>query len=249
MPTVWFIRHGESEANAGLPTTSPASVKLTTRGYKQAEYIAGAFTTAPDIIVTSPYIRTKETALPTRERFPTSKYEEWPVQEFTYLSPSQYKGTTIEERRPLAYAYWQRLNPLHIDGEGAESFLSFIQRIQQLLTHIETYKDEFIAVFSHEQFIRAVLWVAVRRVARGHPLDMTNGISAEEMLQFHQFLKAFSMPNGSIVQFHWNRGEMLRPGKIITDHLPEWKEKKPGVTAWHQSIVTALLPLKTGISI
>jgi broad specificity phosphatase PhoE len=249
MPTVWFIRHGESEANAGLATTSPESIKLTKRGWKQAEHIARAFPTQPDIIVTSPYIRTKETAQPTLERFPASKHEKWQVQEFTYLSPSQYRDTTIAERRPLAHAYWQRLNPAHIDGEGAESFSLFIQRAQQTLTKIFAYKNEFIAIFSHEQFIRAILWIIARRVLQNNIQDIENNISAEEMQQFHQFLKAFSMPNGSIAQFTWHAGETPRPGKIITDHLPEWKEKKSGVDLWLQNNTTTLAPLKTCISI
>jgi broad specificity phosphatase PhoE len=249
MPSVWFIRHGESEANAGLPTTSPESVKLTTRGWKQAEYIARAFTAQPDIIVTSPYIRTKETAQPALERFPASRHEEWAVQEFTYLAPSQYRGTTIEERRPRVHAYWQRLNPLHIDGEGAESFSLFIQRTQQLLAQIDTYNNEFIAIFSHEQFIRAVLWIVAHRLIRGNTQDIATTISSEEMLQFHQFLKAFSIPNGSMVQFSWNAGETPRPGKIVTNHLPEWQEKKPGVDSWLQNTSPALAHLRTCISI
>jgi broad specificity phosphatase PhoE len=171
------------------------------------------------------------------------------VQEFTYLSPFQYRDTTIEERRPLAHAYWERLNPLYIDGEGAESFSLFIQRVQQVLKKISTYENDFIAIFSHEQFIRAVLWIAARRVLRSDSQNNENNISSEEMQQFHQFLKAFSMPNGSIVQFTWHAGETPRPGKIITNHLPEWKEKKSGVALWLQNNTTTLAPFKTCISI
>jgi hypothetical protein len=88
-----------------------------------------------------------------------------------------------------------------------------------------------------------------RRVLRGASQDFEHAISSEEMQQFYQFLKAFSMPNGSIVQFTWHAGVTPRPGKVITDHLPEWKEKKSGVALWLQNSTAALAPLKTCISV
>ena len=245
MPTAWFIRHAESEANAGLPTTSPTNTKLTRRGSKQAEYIARAFTTQPDIIVTSPYIRTKQTAIPTIERFPRSLQQEWQVQEFTYLSPSQYQGTTIEERRPLAHAYWQRLDPFYVDGEGAESFAQFICRVQQALIDLNTFGDKFTAIFSHEQFIHAVLWI----LWLGEAQIAESSTTPEGMRQFRQFLTTFSMPNGSMIQLTWNSGETPLPGKIITDHLPEWKEETPGALAWLQHLTAALAQPRTCITV
>jgi probable phosphoglycerate mutase len=242
MPTAWFIRHGESEANAGLPTISPASVRLTSRGRKQAECIARAFTTQPDMIITSPYIRTKQTAIPTIERFPRSLQREWQVQEFTYLSPSEYQNTTIEQRRPLARAYWQRMDPFYMDGEGAESFSQFIHRVQETLTKLTTLENEFIAIFSHEQFIRAILWI----LYMGEEWIAEFGERSKGMECFYRFLKSFSMINGSIVQISWEPGRMPGPGKISTDHLPECKEEAPEAAWWLQSILAALaLPRPT----
>ena len=246
MPTVWFIRHAESEANAGLATISPASVRLTGRGRKQAEYIARAFTTQPDKIVTSPYIRTEQTAHPALERFPGCQHEEWDVQEFTYLSPYENQNTTIEQRRTLAQAYWQRLNPFYVDGEGAESFHQFMQRVQGTLNKLTLLQDEFIAIFSHEQFIRAILW----RLYMGEEWVEEYSKREEGMECFRRFLKAFSMPNGSIVQLSWEPGETPAPGKIMTDHLPECREEAPEARRWLQHIVTALaLPHSPRISI
>ena len=65
MVSIWLIRHGESEANAGLPTSDVALIELTEKGHQQAQKVASAFTQAPSLIVTSPYIRTKQTAQPT----------------------------------------------------------------------------------------------------------------------------------------------------------------------------------------
>ncbi len=120
MPTVWFIRHAESEANAGLPSSSPIQVGLTAKGIKQAKQIALSFQKPPDLIITSPYMRTKQTAEPTLQRFPDVLHEEWPVHEFTYLTRFLDQPTTISDRRPTVNAFRQRRDPFYTDGEGAE---------------------------------------------------------------------------------------------------------------------------------
>lgn len=69
MSQVWLIRHGESVSNADLPTGDPAESALTEKGFRQAELIAAAFVGQPDLIVISPYLRARQTAVPTRSRF------------------------------------------------------------------------------------------------------------------------------------------------------------------------------------
>src|SRR5947199_2089152 len=85
-PTVWFIRHAESEANAGLSTTDPMHIALTPKGQRQAQQIAQFFPRPPSLIIASHYIRTQQTAEPTCARFPWVPREIWPVHEFTYLA-------------------------------------------------------------------------------------------------------------------------------------------------------------------
>ena len=105
MPTIQLIRHAESEGNAGLPTNDPASIPLTHHGYEQAAALAATFTTAPDLIIVSPFIRTQQTAAPLIARFPEVPVEKWAVQEFTYLNPNKYLGTTETQRGNFAQAY------------------------------------------------------------------------------------------------------------------------------------------------
>src|SRR5579862_7102186 len=130
MSTIRFIRHGESEANAGLPTVYPAEITLTARGIEQARRIGPTFFRSPDLIIYSPYKRAKQTALPTTLLFPYCPTEPWPVQEFTYLSLDKYRDTTIHDRRPHVNAYWERLDALFSDGEDTESFCAFMLRTQ-----------------------------------------------------------------------------------------------------------------------
>jgi 2,3-bisphosphoglycerate-dependent phosphoglycerate mutase len=218
MVNVWFIRHGESEANAGLPTTNPATTPLTERGHQQAQQVAFAFSQAPNLIVTSPYRRTQQTAQPTRERFPTVDHMEWQVQEFTYLAPKRYQNTTVDQRRPLSDAYWQQGNPLYVDGEGAESFADLMQRVQtvqQKLRQLEAEPEpKFVTVFSHGRFMRAVLWAILTRSVDVNP---------KRMRQFYGFIGSFSVPNGSILKLQLHSSEIWFSG-IHTSHLSEYSE-------------------------
>ena len=65
-----FVRHGQSTGNAGLPCHDLASIELTELGWSQARQVAGGCKERPSMIVTSPYLRTQQTAAPTIERFP-----------------------------------------------------------------------------------------------------------------------------------------------------------------------------------
>lgn len=55
-------RHGESAANAGKATDDPASIPLTDIGLRQADAIAREFPQMPDLLVSSPFLRARQTA-------------------------------------------------------------------------------------------------------------------------------------------------------------------------------------------
>src|ERR1700733_9254103 len=116
-----LIRHGESTGNAGVPCDDLALLKLTKNGWQQAREVAEAWKEMPNLIVTSPYLRTQQTAQPTIARFPDVSVEAWPIQEFTYLEPSRWNGTLSVERKPYIEAYWRTGDPEFCDGPGAES--------------------------------------------------------------------------------------------------------------------------------
>ncbi|WP_295853616.1 phosphoglycerate mutase family protein [uncultured Xylophilus sp.] len=108
---VTFIRHGESTANAGLPSTYPAAIALTPRGHAQAAQVAAAWEQAPALIAVSPFLRTRLTAQPTIARFPQVPVEVLPMEEFTYLEPARWNGTTRDQRLPMITRYWQNADP------------------------------------------------------------------------------------------------------------------------------------------
>lgn len=195
MSTILLIRHGESQSNIGMPTLSPEDVALTQLGIDQALCIAQylAYEIHPNLIVTSSYKRTKQTAVPTMLRFPSVREEEWPVYEFTYLSEKAFRGlTSVEDRKPLKEMYWEICDPTFIDGPGSESFAQFIGRVHSVIRRFEKLVgDRSIAIFSHEQFICAVYWLLERKPEH---------ISSEAMQDFRDFLSNHSIPNGGFLR-------------------------------------------------
>lgn len=210
MQTIWFIRHGESEANAGLRSAAPAKVPITPRGQWQALAVARAFPQSPDLIVRSPYVRTHQTAAPTHERFPHVPTEEWPVQEFTYLGLPHDCLTTRAERRPLVLAYWERCDPAYCAGNGAESFLALMVRVQQCVARLRGRSESFIAVFSHGHFIKTLLWWLLVQPAE---------IGASEMRACRQFLVGLRTPNGAILPLYRAADDGFLIGSMRTQHL------------------------------
>ena len=163
MKHVRLIRHGESAANAGEASLNHASIPLTPKGVEQASLVAGSFTHAPDLIVASPFSRAQATAMQTVDAFPSVPFQIWPIHEFTYLEPARCINTTVAQRRDWVDAYWAKADPAFIDGEGAESFLDFISRAQSFLNRLADHPAQDIAVFSHGQFINAVVWLIERK--------------------------------------------------------------------------------------
>ena len=154
---IYVIRHGESQANAGQRTSDPATTPLTEHGHQQAQQVADTFIQAPQLIVTSSYLRTIQTAAPTCRRFPDVPCEVWPIHEFTYISPQRCINTTAAERQPLVAEYWSRCDPNFIDGPGAESWARLFERASATLQRLESYSS--VAFFSHGQFIQMLLYL------------------------------------------------------------------------------------------
>ena len=152
-----FIRHGQSTGNAGIPAHDLALLELTELGWRQSREVAAAWTETPSLIVTSPYLRTPQTAAATIERFSKVPIEVWPIQEFTYLQPSRWNGTRTSERMPHIERYWAEADTEYCDGEGAESFSALLKRAQAALDRLAAMSENaLVYVFSHGQFIQAV---------------------------------------------------------------------------------------------
>ncbi len=210
MSEVWLIRHGESVSNANLQTAHPAESALTEKGQREAEQIATAFGEPPDLIVVSSYLRARQTAVPTIARFPHIPQEVWPAHEFTYLHPIRYKGTTGDERRPLALAYWERNDPFEKEGGEGESFAELMNRVQEIIARLRQRPAQFIIVFSHGLFLRALVWSILTGIAEATP---------QTMKRYSNFTQAVQIPNGAIVRAQFPAAGSVFIANFDTAHM------------------------------
>ena len=216
MHRLFLIRHGQSQTNAGGRNIAPQAVGLTTIGNEQARKIAAFLKgyTSLNLIVTSSYLRTKQTAEPTIREFRFVPHAEWQVQEFTYLSPEYFGYSNIHERRPMVEAYWEQSKPDHEDGQGSESFGKFILRVKDFIRRSTktAQKTENIAIFSHEQFINAVLWCLRERPTT---------IDTEAMREFRNYCQDNRISNGSIKELKLCKSQDGWTFELTGEHLKQ----------------------------
>jgi broad specificity phosphatase PhoE len=198
MKNVRLIRHGESAANAGQPTKDHASIPLTAKGLEQAHRVARSFTSAPGLIIASPFLRAQATAQVMAALYPAVEFETWPIQEYTYLAPARCIDTTLAQRRGWVEAYWQRSDPAFSDGEGAESFLDLVARARSLLDRLAQNQANDVVVFSHGQFINTVAWL----------LDCEpKEIDGRAMRDWREYEIANHVENGKGFSISWQSGQ------------------------------------------
>jgi len=199
--TAHFIRHAQSLSNADKNIKSDdfasATVPLSKNGIKQAKEFADDFFLPPDLIITSPYERTKQTAAPLIKKFPGVPVEEWPIQEFTYLSLDRCNGTTILERKPWVDEYWARGDEFYNDGDGAESWMDLLSRASDVIDEIKLRKERFIVLFSHEYFIAMVKYILNTCNDEFDP-------TPRNIKDFRQYFLSNRVPNASKVEFTFN---------------------------------------------
>ena len=132
------------------------------------------------------------------------------MQEFTYLSVSRCRGTSYEHRKPWVAEYWQRADPYYCDGDQAESFSEFIGRCEKFEWQMREREYELTFVFTHEQFIKGLLWNSMR-----FGREMTSG----SMRAFQKFMVSFSIPNTSIIRTKIDGDGKLYFGQIDAANL------------------------------
>ena len=207
MRDLWLIRHAESVANAGETTSTPREIPLSADGREQARLFAAAAGERPDLIVVSPYVRTHQTAEPLIELYPDADVEEMLVQEFTYLSVTRCRGTNFQQRKPWVSEYWERADPFYADGGQAESFAQLIGRCVQFERQIAEREFELAFVFTHEQFIKGLLWRSLQTA-----VEMTSDL----MRSYQKFMTSFTVPNTAVVRVKLDTDRRFYFGSIET---------------------------------
>lgn len=192
MKHIRLIRHAQSIANAGYPTTNHSTIELSTIGIAQAIKLSESIQVQPDLLVLSEYIRTNKTAAPLIEKYKTCPVEIWPmIHEMNNLAPGRCINMTNTERQPMADAYWKTCEPDYLDGDGAETFYAFMERINLFLDVLNKREENNIMVVTHGRFMQAL----VSRILQGDYFQNNKAF----MKGFSQFFPIYFIPNCGII--------------------------------------------------
>jgi broad specificity phosphatase PhoE len=161
MKKIYFVRHGESEGNAGIIRQGPQT-PLTERGKKQAHFIAARSSKLPlEVIISSTMRRAQETA---------------DIIANTVKKPVELSNLFIERRGPTNLIGKSKDDPevLHAEQVIKENFPSedfrfsdeenfddLKKRADFALKLLQTKSEENILVVTHGFFMRVMLAYAV----------------------------------------------------------------------------------------
>jgi broad specificity phosphatase PhoE len=152
---IYFVRHGESEGNAGKTWQSNTS-PLNEKGIKQAQMIADRISSIDfDVLVSSDLIRAKQTA-----EFISQKTDKEIVESALFAErrkPSNLIGQSrlSQEAIEISQKYYDAFlsNQKYEDGE---SFEELIQRVKDALSFLENLNAKNIVVVTHGMFLRVI---------------------------------------------------------------------------------------------
>ena len=190
MGKVLVIRHGESESNALLRTANTENISLTSKGHEQARTVAASLNVRPDLIVTSPFLRARQTAIPLCARFPDVAVEIWAVQEYVYIDFADALMNRAE-RRPSVDEFWRRCDPLEKRGPKAETFIDFWNRVINFDKKVREFDGKHLVVFTHGYLIQAFQY--------GRQHGFGNG-SSELMRAVHAWKRPEAYPNCCVIE-------------------------------------------------
>ncbi|MEO6805353.1 MAG: histidine phosphatase family protein [Edaphobacter sp.] len=201
---VILVRHGQSVANAGGRTADHDTNPLTELGREQSRSLVERLNCKPTLFVVSPFLRAQQTAEPLRKRFPDVPVEEWPIYEFTFLEPSEHRGTSEDDREPHVAAYWQRGDAAYVAGNGAESFISFLDRAREAIRRLVNLNPGgCITIFTHGYFMQAFRLV----------LLFPNATDSELMANFRRFHFINLIQNADLLEFEIHDGKVQLVGQ------------------------------------
>jgi broad specificity phosphatase PhoE len=161
MKKVYFVRHGESESNAGL-LRSTVEVPLTLKGRGQAEFIAERVSKLPvEVIISSTMTRARETAEVIGEK--TLKDIEFSnlFTEARAASEVQGKPRDSEETVRISNLFFENFGKPDWRYSDEENFFDLKDRARNALAYLAARPEENIAVVTHGFFMRIVIAYAM----------------------------------------------------------------------------------------
>ena len=187
MTRIYFVRHGQSVANAGGVTMEHAAIPLSALGAAQATALARFIEVRPSRVFVSKYARAQATARPFCEKVGHSAEVHPLLHEFSALDPAMLEGMTGEQRRPIANAYWQAGDPGVRMGPQAETFLEFDARVTAFMSEMPRLPDQCV-LFGHGIWFGLLCWKLLGFGAADSP----------DMKAFRRFQTGLPMPNCAV---------------------------------------------------
>ncbi|MDR1915713.1 MAG: histidine phosphatase family protein [Synergistaceae bacterium] len=188
MTRVYFVRHGESFANAGGVTMDNRLIPLNDTGLVQASGIAELLDfKAPEALV-SEFVRTQQTARPYCGKHGLNPIVHPLLNEMSVIDANLIQGMTGIERRPLSEAYWAEADPDKRMGDSADTFREFGARVQRFrLELLPTLKPDTVC-FVHGFWLGMLIWQEMGFYSETQP----------DMKGFRQFHIGLPIPNCAV---------------------------------------------------
>ncbi len=159
--TVYFVRHGESEANAG-PTWGDETSPISSKGKGQAEVVAERMAKLPvDVVISSTFERAVDTARIIAQRIDKKTKQSSLFGE--YKRPSILHGKVRKDPSAMEITDEVR-NNFHVPGyrySDEENFDDFKKRALACLDYLEKQEEENIVVVTHGFFLRVLMAAVV----------------------------------------------------------------------------------------
>ena len=210
MKTLYLVRHGETDHNAGGRAMGQTDVPLNARGHEQARQTGEFLRRYPiERIMSSDLGRAVATARPLAEALGLSIENDARLRE---LSFGILEGRTVAECEaldPEAVARW-RSGDFDAALPGGESRRSLMQRTRAVLEEITAGPHTHVALFSHGGTLNAL---HTHMVEHGHPVPREH------------IPRVFRFNNGAVSLVAWVDNQWRFLAVNSTFHLAE--ESRP----------------------
>jgi alpha-ribazole phosphatase len=199
MKKIYYVRHGESVANAGGITMDHHVIPLSEKGHIQAVNVVGLLPSKPSCLYASKFIRTQQTAQPYLETVNLSLTIHPQLHELMNIDSALLAGMNGEQRKPVSDQYWHTADPHARMGETAETFIEFSHRVDAVMLDLQRLPNDTV-MFGHGIFLALIVWKTL-----GFPCD-----TAQAMRAFRRFQIGFPMPNCAVYTLHVDGNQPMR---------------------------------------
>lgn len=158
MKNIYFVRHGESEGNQARLYQSSETL-LSQKGHIQANLIADRFSNIEvETIITSNYIRAKQTAGYIAEVTGKDIIESQLFRERKRPSIQENRSKNTPELQEIDKEIELNCENLDWKYSDEENFVDLRQRAKECFDFLENRIEDNIVVVTHKNFLHCLLW-------------------------------------------------------------------------------------------